>query len=278
MRAIIVGLLLSLTTTGCDGKIPNMAELRKLKPEVNFKDVKVKGITFQNIDTDFIMQVKNPYPVGMKVASNDWSLSLAGSDFLDGSGGKLNIGANGRSPVKIPIKMAWADAFRVAGAMKGKDEIPFVFQTRMGFNTPVGEIKVPLRHEGTLPALHVPRVQLNGLKVKGIDLATQTAKLALNLGVESDQGSNISFDAFDYNVKFNGSRVANGNTRLANIGGSSNLSIPINVNLLELGAGIANAIKTKGNLDVGLGAQINVGTPFGSVPLNIDKAKKLKLN
>lgn len=277
MRALILGLVFGLTTAGCQGGIPNINDLKNLRPEVHFKDLKVKGIDFQSIDTNFVMQVKNPYPVGMKLQSHSWSLALAGNDFVDGTGGKLSIGANGASPVRIPVNMAWADAFRVAGAMKGKDEIPFVFKSRMGFNTPIGEVKVPLKHEGTLPALHLPRVRLAGLKVQGIDLLSQTASLALDLGVDTDQGSTISFDAVDYAVKFNGGRVANGNTQLRNINRSGTLRIPIDVNLLQLGTGVANAIKKKGNLDVGLAAQIDVGTPFGAVPLNIDKAKSLKL-
>ena len=106
---------------------------------------------------------------------------------------------------------------------------------------------------------------------------SQTASLALDVGVTSDQGSNISFDGFDYKVKLDGERVVTGNTRLASIGESGTLTVPIDLNLLQLGAGVVRAIKNKGTLDVGLDADIDVATPFGVLPLQIDKAKSLKL-
>ena len=278
MRALAYGLGLALLTTGCKGgSIPGLPELRSLKPEVAFKDVKIRDITFQGLDTRFVLEVKNPYPVGMKLLSNDWSLALAGNEFLDGSGGRVNIEAGRKSPVRIPVAMDWTDAFAVAGAMKGRDEIPFELHTRMGFSTPVGEVKVPLRHSGSLPALHKPQVRLQGLRVDGLDLVKQTARLELDVGVDTDQGATISFDAIDYGIRFNGTRVADGNTRLSNIDGSGTLTVPINVNLLELGGGIARAIKNKESLDVGLAANIDVGTPFGSVPLQVDKARSLQL-
>lgn len=273
----MLGLGLALGLGGCKG-IANMPDLANVKPDVRFSDLKIKAIDFDGVDTRFVLEVRNPYPVGLKLTKNDWVLKLADQPFLDGSDSKgIDIAANGRSPLRIPVSMRWADAFRVASGVKGEDEIPFMLRTKLGFRTPVGNVEVPLRHEGVLPALHTPKISLKALRVEGINLAKQTANLALDLGVASDQGSNIGFDKFAYDIAFNGRRVINGRTSLAGIGDSETLTLPIALNLLELGGGIANAIKNKGTLDVGLGANIDVATPFGVVPLNLDKAKSLKL-
>lgn len=275
MRWIAVGLLM-MALSACKG-IANMPDIRVVKPELTFKDLRVKAIDFQGIDTRFVLRVQNPYPVKLKVASNDWKLKLAGEDFLDGTGGKLDIEARQSSPVRIPVAMQWADMFRVAGSLKGKDEIPFVLRTTMGFDTPLGRVQVPLRHQGTLPALHKPRISLKGIRVEGLNLATQTARLALDVGVASDQGAAIGFDAFDYRIRFNGANVVNGQTSMANIGDEGTLTVPISLKLLNLGAGIVRAVKNKGTLDVGLAADIDVATPFGIVPLQVDRSKNMQL-
>lgn len=276
MRAMW-GWVFGIAMVGCKD-LKGLPDLVNQKPKVTFDQLRIKDINFERVDSVFVLKVKNPYPVGLSLTSQEWSLGLAGNDFLDGSGGGgVKLKANGTAPVRIPVGTKFQDIFSVVGAMKGQDEIPYTLKTKLGFNTPVGEIKVPLNHQGTFPALHLPKIRLKALRLDRIDLASQTAKLALDLGVNSDQGSAIGFDAVNYGIKLDGANVANGRTAKANIGDSSTLTIPINVKLLELGSGIVQAIRNKGTLDVGFDAGIDVSTPFGVVPLDVVRSKSLKL-
>jgi len=118
---------------------------------------------------------------------------------------------------------------------------------------------------------------LKALRLERIDLASQTAKLALDLGVGSDQGSNIAFDALRYDIALGGARVASGETSKSGIGDRSVLTNPIDQNLVQLGSGVASAVRSKGSLDVAFDAGIQVATPFGTVPLDIDRSRKLRL-
>jgi hypothetical protein len=58
-------------------------------------------------------------------------------------------------------------------------------------------------------------------------------------------------------------------------GESGTISLPVTLNLLQLGATIVEAITQKTKLDVGLDATLAVGTPFGVVPLSIDERGKV---
>lgn len=272
------GVVLLVGAVGCKD-VKGLGDLMNTKPKVSFQKLQIKDIDFQRVQTVFVLKVDNPYPVGLKLTSKEWALAIDGNDFLDGKGGGgLKLAANGSAPVRIPVATRFQDLFAVAGAVKGKDEIPYVLNTKLGFDTPFGEVKVPLKKQGMFPALHLPRVSLKALRLDKLDLLTQTAKLSLDLGVGSDQGSAIGFDAVNYGIKFGGAQVATGRTSKKNIGDSGTLTIPIDLKLVKLGSGIVNAIKNKGTIDVGLDADIDVSTPFGPVPLGIARSKSLKLN
>jgi len=277
MPRTAVFMIIAATLLGGCKQFPNLGALGKVAPKVSFKNLKVQNIDFTKIDTKMVLEIENPYPVALKLADKSWTLGLAGSPFLDGADNEgLNIPANGTAPFKIPVSLKWKDAFALASAVKGEDHIPFDFHADLGFNTPVGPVRVPVNHKGELPALSAPKVKLKGLRVKKIDLLRQTASLALDLNVSSEQKTALSFEKFAYGIKLNDTAVADGMSELANLDGGE-MTLPINLKLLELGASLVKAVTTKGSLQVALDADAEVGTPFGVIPLKIAEGTKLQL-
>ncbi len=278
MRSAPSLVLLAVLTTGCKQGLPGLGDLKNVRPDVSFKNLKVQDIDFQRIRTRFVFEVHNPYPVGISLTRNDWALGLAGQDFLDGSDADpLRLPASRSSPLRIPVAMQWADAFRVAGAAKGKDEIPYDLHLDLAFDTPIGNLRVPIDKRGTLPALHKPKVSLQALRLKNLNVLRQTASLALDLRVTSEQASAIRFAGFDYGVKLDGTRVVTGKTSMPSFQGQGTLTIPLDIQLLDLGKSVVRAIKNKASVQVGLDADVDVDTPFGMVPLKLSEGRELRI-
>jgi hypothetical protein len=271
-------LLLALPLlAGCKSGLPKMPDLSELLPKVTFEELAVKELDFQDLDGRFVLQVENPYPVELAFEEASWKLGLAGHPFLDGSLGEgLAIEPAGESRVRLPFTLGFADALRVAGDVAdGQDELPYSLEVDLGFRTPVGPARVPLRHEDTLPALRTPQLSLKALRVGAFEPLKNKASLELDVNLHSDQPSAVSFDRFAWKVKLAGNDAASGDAEIGPVEGDRLVTLPIRLDLLGLGAAVVEALTDRSELKVRLTADATVGTPFGAVPLAIDEVADL---
>jgi hypothetical protein len=260
---------------GCK-QLPNMRELKDLLPEVQFDELKVDDIDFQRLEAKFVLDVTNPYPVELDLAETSWKLGLAGSPFLDGTNEKGTlIAASETSKVRIPFTMRWADAFAVVSQAREADTMPYTLDADLGFDSPVGRVDVPLHREGDMPALHAPKISLKGLRVAGLDLAKQTATIEVDLGLDSEQASALTFEAFEYGLKLAGNDVASGRAQVGSVQDSKTVTLPADIRLVALGEAAIEALTKKKPVKVRLTGDASVGTPFGVVPFDFDESADL---
>jgi hypothetical protein len=55
------------------------------------------------------------------------------------------------------------------------------------------------------------------------------------------------------------------------------VSLPVSLNLLQMGAAVITAIQKKDSVEVDLGATVDVVPPFGTVPLDVKESKTVDL-
>lgn len=260
---------------GCRS-LDKMPDLKALLPTVRFGDAKVEDLTFQKLDGKMILEVDNPYPVGLALKKTDWKLGLAGHPFLDGTDSDgLDIDPSATGRVRIPFSMKFVDALQVVGDAANADQVPYTLDTVLGFDTPVGPIDVPLHHEGQLPALRMPKLHLQALRVDKLNVLKNEATLALDVKLHSDQPSALVFETFDWGLKLAGADVASGKTVIGEVVGDKVVTLPIDVNLVGVGEAVLGALTKKSELKVRLQASSDVATPFGHVPLNVDEIADL---
>lgn len=280
-RALLAGLPgLALVAAGCP-KMPKGAgkKLKKFLPAVRFDRVKVRSIDFDKADLDFVFQVDNPLPLKVGLASLTYALSLEGVDFLTGrdpDGVKLKPEAS--SPLPLPLTLRWKKALELLQATRGKDELGFGLNGKLGFNTPAGVAELPYNAGGNVPALRRPNFRFRGLRLRDLSIANDRAKLALDLGVANLGGATIGLHDFAYRFKLGDESVARGQqSELASVEGDSeqDVSLPINIQLSKLGASVVDALTSRGRIQTGLAADLSVSTPFGRIPLSIDENGRL---
>lgn len=256
--------------------------LRPYTPKLHFKTLSVQGLSFQKIDVDFVFTIDNPNPLDVKLDTFSYALGLEGVRLLSGVNEQgVALKAHGSSELALPVSLAFKDIFAAVSAASGKDNLTFALSGDFGFNTPVGVAKVPFEEEGSFPVIHAPDVSLEGLQMGKLDLLSQTATLNLQIAVANPRsGSALSFSGFDYNIALGASRVASGlvnDIPEVEAGARQVVTIPLNLDLRSIGVALVSAITGKQSVDVKLGATVQVGTPFGKVPLSIDQAGNLKI-
>lgn len=258
-----------LYLTGCD-------ELDPYLPTVSFNRFDVQEIDFQDADIDFVFDVNNPNPVEISLSSFSYAFGLQDVDLLDGNDDDgMTLEAIGASELALPVHLTWQDAWDAVQATRGEDLIGFGLKGDFGFDTPVGEALLPYDQSGDFPAPRTPKFSFKNVKVKRLDLLTQTADIEVDLGVDNEHGSSLFFENFDYDLSLGGTHVARGLIpNLGEAGGDAETSmkIPASINLLSAGSAVVNALTGNGNLRVGLDATTDVDTPFGLLPLALDES------
>ncbi|MCB9677507.1 MAG: LEA type 2 family protein [Alphaproteobacteria bacterium] len=266
--------------TGCD-------ELDPFLPKIFFDTLQVEEIDFQQAKIDFVFQVDNPNPVEVGLSSFSYDLGLEGIHLLAGDNEDgFTLEAADASELRLPVDLGWKDTWDTVQATRGLDTVGFGLKGHFGFDTPLGEARLPYDEGGDFPALRTPKFRFKNLRATGLDIFTQTASLELDLGIDNEHASNLFFDRFDYGLTVDGQPLASGLVNTFEVQGAEegDLCLPIQVNLLTAGAAIVSAITNGGALDIGLGANMDVETPFKDlsgnpviVPLSIDEAGALNV-
>jgi LEA14-like dessication related protein len=265
-------MIVLLSLMACD------ADLRSFLPTVRFDRLDVKAVSFEDIDVDFVFAVDNPNPVGFPVDRFGYALELAGVELLAGDTvDGLQLAAEGSSDVALPVHFAFASLYEAVQASRGEDTLPFALRGNFGWDTDLGPVDVAMDEDGEFPALRKPAVRLSDLRMGGVTGSEVGA--TLDLDVDNDHGSPLGLANLDFDVRLGGTRVGGG--ALADAGvidGASHrtVSLPMALDLVGAASAIA-AAATGGSVDLGLGASLDVDTPFGVVPLTLDEQGNVRV-
>lgn len=269
-----------LLLTGC-GLLKQLGglDLDEYRPTLTFDSAELRHLDFDRADMDFHFKVANPNPVGIDLSSFSWNLLLQDQPFLDGlSRDGLSLEPQGSTVVTLPISVGFVELL-AARELKGLDEVPYRLDGTFGFMTPIGELQLPYSHKGLFPVLRRPDVAYHKLNWKGVDLAKQTASLGLVLNLSHEQGTNLDFLDLAYAITMDGTRVAKGTKKKIGAiepGQTRKVALPIEVQLVDLGAELVQNIKKKKPVRVGLVADVDVNTPWDfTAPLHIERDREM---
>lgn len=251
------------------------SELEAFIPDVNFQRMEVDAIDFDGIDAQFVFSVDNPNPIRVGLSSFSYDFGLEGIDLFDGNNDDgFQLEAIGSSELALPMSLNWLDTYDTVQATRGEDQVGFGLAGHLGFDTPLGEARIPYDEAGEFPALRTPRFQFQRVRVERLNILSQEAELAIDLGIDNPHGSSIFFDAFQYDLDLGGDAVAAGQiTQLGGVEGATNgtLTLPVAIDLVGVGAEVIQALTQRDPLNIGLAATMDVDTPFGVVPLSINE-------
>lgn len=263
MRRIALKLfiiLLILVISQC-AMLDQLANVQK--PDANVKDVKVTGLSFQDIDLNIVMNIENPNAFGVRLASYDYSLSSQNTEIISGTEPSgLQIMANGQQSVSVPVNLKFQKLYDLYSSIKNQDSTALQFEAGLGFELPViGPIRVPLRKEFHVPVIKLPKIKVEQLKLSKLNLTS--ADLDLVLQVENNNYFDLLMKNLNFDLNVNGLEWAKGNlasTKTMSSNKSSEYHIPFSLNLFTMGTTVIQLLKGNSDLDYKFNADVDFGS------------------
>ena len=283
MRAMkYFGLCCALTvcmaSSGCESLTKMLANMDK--PGVRVTGANIAGLSMNQADLMFDLEVSNPYSVPLPLASLDYTLEAAGAKLFDGKT-KLDgvVPAGGKRTIQLPLSVGFAKLFSAAKGVKPGEVVPYKATMGLAADAPgIGEMRLPVSKQGELPVPAAPEVKLTQMKIEKLSMSSLQARVGM--AVKNTNKFNFGLDTMEYNLHLAGSPV--GSAKLAEAaqlapGESAEMSFPIQVNPLAIGMGFYNML-TGSDASYKITGNVKGATPFGPLSLPFDRSGKMPLS
>ncbi|MEJ2542821.1 MAG: LEA type 2 family protein [Calditrichaceae bacterium] len=255
------------------------------EPSVKISNIKMTGLTFNDVDLLFNIDINNPNSVGINLTGFDYDLQIEHNSFISGKQENgLAIKASGSEIVQLPLTLKFKDIYNTFSKLKDLDSVQYKLNTGLSFNLPVlGNVRIPVSKSGKVPALKMPSIGFNKIKMDQLKLTGAELTLQLKL----DNPNTFTFVLKNMNYKFNvaGTQWINGKlNQTTNISAKQEniINIPISLNFISMGQSVYNIIKgdqkltytLNGNAELGSSLSIlgDINLPFNQTgSMNIEK-------
>ncbi|SMO68314.1 LEA type 2 family protein [Fodinibius sediminis] len=254
------------------------------KPRLSVDDVRVTGFNFHQMQLIYDIKIENPNAVALQMLGYDYNLDLNGSSFIKGDQTEqVDIDAGGESIIQVPMTLDFSDVYQAISGLSDQDETTYNFLSHLRFDLPVlGATEIPVRKEGSLPLLKLPRINVQNLKVQ--NLSFSSADLALQLAFDNPNGIGFDINQLTYDLVVNGRPWAEG-MALQDVSirenGTTQLTIPLSLNLSEIGRSGYRILSGSESLEYQLRGTFNFNALhelLGSTNFTFDRSGQLSIN
>lgn len=249
----------------CSG-LKELAETAKVRrPEVRFVGSRLTGLSFREAGFMFDIQIQNPNPLGVKLAGFDYDFLINGSSFVNGDQEEgLEIKPQGEHTVHLPISFEFSSLYNAIESLRHNDNSTYELNCGLSFDLPIlGPVRVPLSTSGNLPLVKLPKVHLDGLKLKHLSLSGADLELAVRLN--NPNAFSMILERFNYQLNINGQSWASGEalqkTKLTERG-EGVLAIPLSLNFTQIGRSVYGMLTGDQSFDYQLQGDLDVTSSF----------------
>ena len=252
-------------------------------PDVRITKTKLAGLSFDQADLVFDIEIKNPNSIGLSLTGFDYDLWLNDNSFLKGDQKKqLEIKANDVTTIQLPLTLLYDNIFKTYESLKNEDKIKYSLKTGLSFNIPVlGSVRIPVSTSSDIPTVKLPTISLQSIKLKRITLTG--AELDLAIGINNPNSWGIIVNTLDYNLNINQAKWAKGRSpENTNIRGKSKntLHIPLTLNFLQIGMSLNREISSGRQLNYQLNGEAKLSSSLemlGDFDLPFDLTGKIDI-
>ena len=250
--------------------------VQTFRPELKLKDVHLTKLTFEAADLALDIEVQNPNPLPIAMTGFDYDLKINNISFLTGQQPKkMNIDALGGTVFQIPVSINYKNLYDTFQSLKDQDTTAYHIDCGVSFDLPgLGLTRIPFSTQGDFPALKLPSINVEGLKVKNMTLAG--ADMELKLQMTNPNAFDLLLNNIDYALDINGRTwakgVSNVQTQVSQKGESA-IGIPISLDFAQIGLGVYQMLSGEQTLDYSLQGKLDVGSSLpllknAAIPLN----------
>ena len=259
-----LALALPLLLAGCAG-LQEFAASAVKKPTLTFRSASVESLDLEGATVALTWDLENPNAFGVDLARIDWAVDAEGTRVAAGDlPGGLQIRANGRSPVTLPVRIRYRDVPGIVSLLGGgANVIRYKVAANIGVRTPLGVLDLPVAHEDALRLPSMPRFALDGLSVRSVGL--DAIVLDVRVRVQNPNAFALPLGSLDCALAIGGAEVARaGGVAMEPVAGATSgvVVVPVRVDLGSAGRAFSD-IARGGEVQVGLTGKASLaGMPF----------------
>ena len=122
------------------------------EPQVDLQQINITGLGLSGGTLDLVFDVYNPNQYRLTSTRLDVGIDLEGTHFGDALIDKpLDLSAENHSQVVMPVRFEWAGVGAAARGILTKQALGYGLTGAVLVDTPIGEKRVQLRGNGTVP-------------------------------------------------------------------------------------------------------------------------------
>lgn len=243
------------------GKVMEAADIHT--PAAQVTGVNISSLSQEAVGLDLTLAVDNPNVIPVKLTGFDYTLKINGQQLSSGQQRQgVKIPAQGQGEVHFPVQLRMADLANLMKGLANAEEMNYGVQVSALVDLPVlGMQSLPAQTSGVLPVPKLPEVALSGVKVRKLGLTG--ADLDVGIVVKNPNAFGVDIRKLVYQLNVNGKPWLSSSLKqslsLAERG-SHQFNVPISLNLVEIGSGIANALDKSAPLSYQLNGDMNFDT------------------
>ncbi len=266
---VAAALVLALLGSSCAALLDLLRSSFK-QPTLVYKSVALDDISLAGLTLDTVWRLENPNAVGISLASVDYALFIENKQVVAGAPKNgLTIPPNGGIDLHFPANFRFQDVAGVVETFLTKDTAAWRAEGKLGVQTPIGVLQLPIQTQGSFEVPKVPQVALGNPRVS--NLSFNGATIDFPLTVTNRNSFPLPVGGLEGQFAIAGAPVGTVNT--GDLGkldgrGARQLSLPLNVNLFNAASAVQRAI-AGGNQQVQFNAAFNVAGQ--RVPIRVDQ-------
>ncbi len=243
------------------GQVMEAADIRA--PAARVTSVNIASLSQEAVGLDLLLAVDNPNVIPVKLAGFDYTLNINGQAISSGQQRQgVKIPARGQGAVHIPVQLRMAELAKLVGNLADAEQLSYGVQASALVDLPVlGMQTLPAQAQGVLPVPKLPQVTLSGIKVRKMGLSG--ADLEVGIMVKNPNAFGVDIRKLSYQLKVNGKPwLSSALKQTLSLGerGSHQLTVPVSLNLVEIGSGIASALDKSAPLNYQINGDMNFDT------------------
>ncbi|MCB9641162.1 MAG: LEA type 2 family protein [Myxococcales bacterium] len=234
------------------------------KPKMEYVRMRLRDVSFEGVSTDFDFNLTNPNAVSVTFATLAYKLDIDGYTLFSGRSNKgVSVAANATSPITVPFNVQFKRfAKALMSFFQNKRFVRYDLSVTFGIQVPVlGVVEFPFTLSGKIPVPQLPKVSVVSVSPPRINPFPPTAEFSFRIKLENRAAFPVALKGFNYAIEVSGANLGGGQTTGQSLAGGRHtvLDVPLNVNLIQVGFAVANAIRSKqfpyklrGTIDMGM--------------------------
>jgi len=277
VRRAVAATLAALAVAGCGA----LGKLGLSEPAARVTGARLDQLGLESVTLVLDVEIENPYAVDLPLAGIELSLASGGAPFLESEvHAPTPIPARGAATVPVPATVRFADLAKAAAGAKPGSVVPYAAEIAILASVPgaAQPLRLPVRHEGSLPIPAPPSVVLERLRWETLRLDLAAATIDFRVG--NPNSFAIDLRGLAYGLDFAGKTVARGGVPASGAiepGGAKTFPVRITFAPIDLGTAAFGMLQGE-RADYALNGRVAMGTTFGAWEQAFETKGKLPLS